>query len=81
MKHVPGGSGEVPVPAFGGWCALGMAVEDKFPVDPEAFKIVDGRLMLFLRNANIDTLEMWNQNEDEQALIAKADAYWNSISQ
>ena len=35
------------VPAYGGWCAFGMAVQDKFPVDPTNFKIVDGRLLVF----------------------------------
>ena len=35
------------IPAYGGWCAFGMSVSDKFPVDPTNFKIVDGRLMLF----------------------------------
>lgn len=67
------------LPAYGGWCALGIALGDKFPVDPTRFKIVDGRLMLFLRNRNIDTLTKWNEG-DESELIAKADAYWKKIS-
>lgn len=68
------------VPAYGGWCAYGIAKGDKFPVDPTAFKIVDGRLMLFLRNKAIDTLALWN-SENEAANIAKADATWKKISQ
>jgi YHS domain-containing protein len=67
------------VPAYGGWCALGMAVEDKFPVDPKNFKIVDGRLMLFLQNKNIDALELWNK-DDEKALTDKADAFWKNVN-
>ena len=67
------------VPAYGGWCALGMAVEDKFPVDPKSFKIVDGRLMLFLKNKNIDALELWNK-DDEKALTNKADAFWKNVN-
>ncbi len=68
------------LPAYGGWCATGIALGDKFPVDPTAFKIVDGRLLLFLRNANIDTLKMWNEG-NEAELLAKADANWEKISQ
>lgn len=67
------------VPAYGGWCALGMAVQDKFPVDPTAYKIVDGRLMLFLRNADVDALQLWNQG-DEAEYVDKADAHWEEVS-
>lgn len=66
------------VPAYGGWCAFGMAVEDKFPVDPTNFKIVDGRLMLFLRNPGVDALELWNDG-DEAEYIKKADAHWEKV--
>lgn len=66
------------VPAYGGWCAFGMAVEDKFPVDPTNFKIVDGRLMLFLKNKNVDALALWNKG-DASELTAKADAHWKKV--
>jgi len=66
------------VPAFGGWCAFGMAVEDKFPVDPTAYAIVDGRLMLFLRNSGIDARELWNQG-DEADLARRAAAHWKRV--
>ncbi|MCG8652972.1 MAG: hypothetical protein MI861_24235 [Pirellulales bacterium] len=65
------------LPAYGGWCALGMALEDKFPVDPTNFKIVNGRLMLFLKNKNIDALKLWNQDKETE-LVRKADAFWNT---
>lgn len=67
------------LPAFGGWCAFGMAVEDKFPVDPTAFKIVNGRLMLFLRNRNVDALALWNDGT-ERELTRQADAHWKTIT-
>ncbi len=67
------------IPAFGGWCAFGMSVEDKFPVDPTNFKIVDGRLMLFLKNKNVDARALWNQS-DETGLVAKADAHWKKVN-
>ena len=66
------------VPAYGGWCAFGMAVQDKFPVDPTAFKIEDGRLLLFLRNPRVDALELWNQG-DTRSLRSKADAHWQKV--
>lgn len=67
------------LPAFGGWCAFGMAVEQKFPVDPTAFKIVDGRLLLFLRNQNVDARKLWNKN-DERKQLAKANAHWAKLT-
>ena len=67
------------LPAYGGWCAFGMSIQDKFPVDPTNFKIVNGRLMLFLKNQNVDALELWNQG-DEQQNVSKASAHWQKIS-
>lgn len=65
-------------PAFGGWCAFGMAVSDKFPVDPTAFEIVGGRLLLFLRNDKIDARKLW-QDGDGTDLLAKAEAHWRKV--
>ena len=67
------------LPEYGGWCAFGMAVEDKFPVDPTNFAIVDGRLLLFLRNAGVDALELWKDGK-ERDLLKKADAHWAKVS-
>ncbi|MEZ6191628.1 MAG: YHS domain-containing (seleno)protein [Phycisphaerales bacterium] len=36
-------------PVYGGWCAYGMAVEGKFGADPTNYKIVNGKLNVFLR--------------------------------
>jgi YHS domain-containing protein len=66
------------IPAYGGWCAFGMAVQDKFPVDPTNFKIVDGRLMVFLRNSSIDALELWNER-DEPKQVQRADEHWKKV--
>lgn len=68
------------LPAYGGWCATGMALNDKFPVDPTNFKIVDGRLLLFLTNKNVDAQEIWNKGSEKDQLV-KADAHWKSITQ
>lgn len=66
------------IPAYGGWCAFGMSVQDKFPVDPEKFKIVNGELLLFLHNEGIDALELWNKGE-ERELLKKAAAHWKRV--
>jgi YHS domain-containing protein len=65
-------------PAFGGWCAFGMAISDKFPIDPNCYKIVGGRLYLFLRNEGIDALKLWNDG-DEADLRRKAEAHWAKV--
>ena len=66
-------------PAFGGWCAFGMAVSDKFPVDPTNFKIIDGRLMPFLKNRNVDAQKLWNEGK-ERELLKKANVHWGKVS-
>jgi YHS domain-containing protein len=67
------------LPAYGGWCAFGMAVNDKFPVDPTNFKIVDGKLLLFLKNKDVDALTLWNKGNDREQ-TAKADTFWKKVS-
>ncbi len=66
------------IPAYGGWCAFGMAVQDKFPVDPEKFRIVNGKLLLFLNNRNVDALKLWNDG-NEKELLRKAEAHWKKV--
>ncbi|MEO0478033.1 MAG: YHS domain-containing (seleno)protein [Planctomycetota bacterium] len=66
------------LPAYGGWCAFGMSVQDKFPVDPTNFQIVDGQLMLFLKNESIDARDLWNQG-DTRELQTKAAAHWRKV--
>jgi hypothetical protein len=47
-------------PAFGGWCAYCCSGQKRVFVDPEAFKIVNGRLLLFVRTERTDALSLWN---------------------
>lgn len=66
-------------PAYGGWCAFGMSIQDKFPIDPTNFKVVNDKLLLFLRNDNVDALKMWEQG-DETDNLRKADAHWKKVA-
>ncbi len=67
------------IPAFGGWCAFGMTVQDKFPVDPLNFKILNGRVFLFLSNKNVDALELWSKGNQAE-LLRKAQAHWSKVN-
>ncbi|MEW4490942.1 YHS domain-containing (seleno)protein [Thalassoglobus sp. JC818] len=67
------------IPAFDGLCAFGMSIEKEFEADPTHFKIIDGKLHLFLKNDDTDALELWNK-EDEATCLANAKQYWESRS-
>lgn len=48
-------------PRYGGWCAFAMGdYGKKVEIDPETFKIVDGRLYLFYNAYFNNTLNSWN---------------------
>jgi YHS domain-containing protein len=62
-------------PAYGGWCAYAMgATGEKVEVDPETFKIVNGKLYLFYNAIFTNTLPKWNK--DEKNLNKNADVNW-----
>lgn len=66
------------LPQYGGWCAFAMGDNGKkVEVDPETFKIVDGKLFLFYNAYFNNTLKSWNK--DEKNLKAKADKNWSII--
>jgi len=65
-------------PQYGGWCAYAMgATGEKVEVDPETFKIIDGKLYLFYNKFFNNTLKSWNK--DEGNLKQKADANWKKF--
>lgn len=65
-------------PQYGGWCSYAMgATGEKVEVDPETFKIVDGKLNLFYNAFFNNTLKTWNK--DEAKFKAKADANWKKF--
>ena len=66
-------------PQYGGWCSYAMGANgEKVEIDPETFKIVDGKLNLFYNAYFNNTLKSWNK--DEVNLKKKADANWKKIS-
>lgn len=67
-------------PAFGGWCAFGMTVEGRFRIDPEKFKIVNGRLYVFLNDIEVDAKALWEKDGDDAKLTRKAAAFWKKVS-
>ncbi|OJV20547.1 MAG: YHS domain protein [Dyadobacter sp. 50-39] len=65
-------------PQFGGWCAYAMGKKgEKVEVDPETFKVVDGKLYLFYNKYFNNTLKSWNQ--DEARLKTQADNHWTKF--
>ncbi|MCB0491545.1 MAG: YHS domain protein [Cyclobacteriaceae bacterium] len=67
-------------PAYGGWCAYAMGeTGEKVKVDPETYKILNGKLYLFYNFWGNNTLTDWNKNEKD--LKSKADQNWKKIVQ
>ena len=65
-------------PQYGGWCAYAMGNSgEKVEVDPETFKLKDGKLYLFYNKYFTNTLKSWNK--DESNLQLKADNNWKKI--
>ena len=61
-------------PQFGGYCAYGMSRGYAAPIKPEAFQIVDGRLLL---QYNLDVRDKFN--EDTRGNLKKADENWPKV--
>lgn len=66
-------------PQFGGWCAYAMGENgEKVSINPETFKIVNGKLYLFYNKFFNNTLKDWNENENE--LKQKAEKNWTKFN-
>ncbi|MBA4045700.1 MAG: hypothetical protein C0510_00040 [Erythrobacter sp.] len=61
-------------PQFGGFCAMGVALEKKLDGDPNVWKIVDGKLYL---NVNQDVAVAWNR--DIPGNLDRAEENWPAI--
>lgn len=61
-------------PQYGGWCAWAVSQGYTAPVDPQAWRIVDGKLYL---NYSKSVQAQWNQNIPGH--IANGDRNWPKI--
>jgi YHS domain-containing protein len=67
-------------PQYGGWCAYAMGeTGEKVSIDPETFKVLDGKLYLFYNKLFTNTLPKWNK--DEVNLMKKANNSWAKLYQ
>ncbi len=65
-------------PQYGGWCAFAMGdYGEKVEINPETFKIIDGKLYLYYNAFFNNTLKSWNK--DETNLKKKADNNWKKF--
>ncbi|MFM8742594.1 MAG: YHS domain-containing (seleno)protein, partial [Cytophagales bacterium] len=65
-------------PAYGGWCAYAMGeTGEKVKIDPETFKVIEGKVYLFYNFWGNNTLKDWNKNE--KPLKTKADQNWKKF--
>lgn len=62
------------IPAYGGYCAFGVAHGQKVDVDPNAWAIHNGTLYL---NVNKNIQGQWNK--DRTGFIRKADEFWKDL--
>ena len=70
------------IPQFGGFCAWGVGAKSaKFPVDPESFDIIDGKLYLFFNapfnGERFNTILDWHSRTSE--LQKAAHANWPKV--
>ncbi|MGF1498249.1 MAG: YHS domain-containing (seleno)protein [Elainellaceae cyanobacterium] len=62
------------IPQYGGFCAVAVSEGKTFPVDPETYKVTDGKLYLFYNGELGNTKPQWE--EDEATRRANADDHW-----
>lgn len=77
------------LPEYGGYCALGMAVEPqrhgygrgKYDGHPENFKLIDGKVYLFFQNPFYDARAVWNNDPNPERMLARADSFWTDLTE
>jgi YHS domain-containing protein len=70
------------LPQCDGYCAWGVAEKTtKFPINPETFKVVNGKLYLFFngdfKGSPFNTLPEWNK--DEKRLLGALKPNWEKV--
>ncbi len=67
------------LPSYGGYCAYAMGIDGSLvDIDPETYKLIDGKLYLFYNAYFNNTKTKWDK--DENNLKAKADRNWKTMS-
>ena len=64
-------------PQYEGWCATAVAGGYKNDIDPENYKITDGKLYLFYKGWKGDAKKDWVKSEPE--FVKKADTNWPQV--
>ena len=72
------------LPACDGYCAWGVAEKGKkVPVNPQTYKIINGKLHLFFNGdfngTPLNTLNEWNK--EESRLLGELPAKWSKLKQ
>jgi YHS domain-containing protein len=62
------------LPAFGGYCAYGVSKNALVEVDPNAFEVVDGKLLLQYSKSILEKF-----NKDQAGNLAKAEGNWAGL--
>ncbi|MCB0543837.1 MAG: hypothetical protein KDC70_09970 [Saprospiraceae bacterium] len=67
-------------PAWGGWCGHAMAVRgEKVEINPECYKIINGRNVLFFKTFYANALSNWEKEikkTPENTLMEQGDRFW-----
>lgn len=63
------------IPQYGGFCAVAVSEGKLVPVNPETYKVTDGKLYLFYNGEFGNTKPQWEA--DEATLRSNADAHWH----
>lgn len=72
------------LPVCGGYCAFGVAEKGKkVPVNPQTFKVINGKLHLFFNGdfngSPFNTLTEWNKKEEQ--LLMQLPTQWERLKQ
>ena len=59
-------------PLFPEHCPYNLTLGRQAAIDPENFKIVNGNLLLFHRDEEMDGREMWESHGDDEELLERA---------
>lgn len=68
------------LPQYGGFCAFGIYAGAKFRPNPNKFVSENGKYFLFLENLELDAQQLWQDQEDKNALVQTANQNWKRLS-